>query len=660
MMTGTTPPSEPSTRRVLSIGAVAHRPCAVEDFALAVEDELERLGIGVDRAWIDRAGRVAPGATLAALVRWPGRATASDLRPILHYTPGSFGRKGLPGPLVLLPLLLRRRHRRAVVFLHELAMPWGRHGWRGVVWGAWHRIALLALVSGADRVLVTTDHRKRWFEQRRWLPSRPVGLVPLVPTVSPTTAPDRAAGQAADTRWVVGTLSWARAAAVAGPVCARLGSIGRDRGIELHLLGAPGAGTGPARQWADAAAAAGLDLRFTGVHPAATISADLQALDLYLHLDPAGPAARKTSLLNAFAHGLPVVALDGPERDVGLTGSLALTDLTNLARDVGRLLDDPVARAELGQTAARYHQVHHAPESAAQALLDAVERPSGGGGRPPALAAPGPAEVVRRRVRDVGRLATAPARALPDFLVLGTQKGGTTSLFAYLADHPQVIAPTAKELHHFDYRYHRGSIWYRSRFPLRASLRHREGGGRTGEASPSYLFHPDVPGRVAADLPDARLVVLLRDPVERAHSHWRHQVRLGVEQLAFADAVEAEAERLSAPDADVGLFSPLREFSYVHRGRYGEQLARWIDAVGRERLLVLRSDDLFTRPGPTYAAVLRFLDLDEGHRPDFVVHNPGTGGGPVAAETDAYIRSLLAVDDRLLASLTGISFAATC
>ena len=104
-------------------------------------------------------------------------------------------------------------------------------------------------------------------------------------------------------------------------------------------------------------------------------------------------------------------------------------------------------------------------------------------------------------------------RRLPDFLIIGAQKCGTSSMFAYLNQHPQMKLPDVKEIHFFDLNYSNGLDWYTSHFPP-ASLSHRM---VTGEASPYYLFHPHVPERVRLHCPDVKLVVMLRNPVDRAY-----------------------------------------------------------------------------------------------------------------------------------------------
>jgi hypothetical protein len=216
----------------------------------------------------------------------------------------------------------------------------------------------------------------------------------------------------------------------------------------------------------------------------------------------------------------------------------------------------------------------------------------------------------------------------PDFIIIGTQRGGTTSLYRYLVAHPDVVAPLTKEIHYFSTFYHRGPGWYRGHFSERATHQ------RTFEASPYYLAQPAVPQRVAADLPETRFVALLRDPVERAYSHYRHNVALGLERLSFADAIEAERDRLAAAaparsrawTEDVG-----RRYSYVTRGLYAEQLRRWYAHVDPERILVLRSEDLYEQPAATYARVVDFVGLRplaETETVSFDVHNHWRSSAP--------------------------------
>ena len=246
----------------------------------------------------------------------------------------------------------------------------------------------------------------------------------------------------------------------------------------------------------------------------------------------------------------------------------------------------------------------------------------------PAL--PQPArKVLRGGYRAYGS-ATAGLRPLPDFLILGAQKAGTTALYAYLRWHPEITGPSFKEVSFFDRHYAKGERWYRAHMPVRRR-------SLVGEASPSYLFHPLAPERVAGMLPGARLIALLRNPVDRAFSHYQHEVALGREPLSFEDAVDREDERMQGELErmlrDPSYFSlAWWNYTYVARGRYAEQLERWFAAFPREQLLVLFTEELSADTAATYRRVLDFLgvtarDLESYPRifdRDYADMNPGT------------------------------------
>jgi hypothetical protein len=228
---------------------------------------------------------------------------------------------------------------------------------------------------------------------------------------------------------------------------------------------------------------------------------------------------------------------------------------------------------------------------------------------------PGPVRrVVRTTIWTYGR-ATSRWRPLPDFIVVGAQKAGTTALYAYLRWHPGITGPSWKEVSFFDRHWWRGESWYRGQFPLRAGAR------LVGEASPSYLFHPLAPERARSLVPAAKLIALVRNPVDRAYSQYQHEVALGREPLSFEDALAAEEERTRG-ETDRLLADP-RAFSrawwdhtYAARGRYAEQLERWLAVYPREQLLVVSTEELGEKPAETYAAILAFLgaaphDLEE-------------------------------------------------
>ncbi|MBI4816027.1 MAG: sulfotransferase domain-containing protein [Deltaproteobacteria bacterium] len=245
----------------------------------------------------------------------------------------------------------------------------------------------------------------------------------------------------------------------------------------------------------------------------------------------------------------------------------------------------------------------------------------------------GMARQLSRRMERAERLATANVRVLPDFLVLGAMKAGTTSLFQWLEEHPSVAEAEVKEPHYFTLYWDKGERWYRAHFPTEVEMGARRvvrGRVLTGEATPYTLFHPLAPERVRRTVPTAKLIALLRDPVTRAWSHYRHERRHGREPLGFLEAIEAEPSRLSGEEDRI-LRDPRyvsdahQRHSYVARGRYAEQLARWFRWFGPGQVLCVRSEDLFEEPARVWRQVLDFLELP--HEPIKSATNRGAGGG---------------------------------
>jgi hypothetical protein len=216
-----------------------------------------------------------------------------------------------------------------------------------------------------------------------------------------------------------------------------------------------------------------------------------------------------------------------------------------------------------------------------------------------------------RRLRARYRALSGGRRGLPSVLIIGAQKAGTTSLFNYLAAHPDVLPPSDKEIHYFDLHFDRGERWYRGHFPYQRQLREA---ALTMDASPYYLVHPQAPGRAAALLPEVKLIALLRNPVDRALSHYAHEARGGREALSFAEAIDREAERTAGEEERLrttpGYYSHNHHrYTYTRRGLYLEQLRRWTQHYPRSQLLVLQSEWLFRDPGAATQAVQEFVGL---------------------------------------------------
>lgn len=236
---------------------------------------------------------------------------------------------------------------------------------------------------------------------------------------------------------------------------------------------------------------------------------------------------------------------------------------------------------------------------------------------------------------------------LPTFVILGAQKCGTTTLSATFRHHPQIHVSRRKELHFFDRPKNADLNWYAEQFrPRPAHL-------AWGEATPSYIFLDSARRRIAEALPDARFIVMLRDPAKRAHSHFWHNHRLGVETTSsFEEALDLEAERLEGATR-----VQRTRYSYVARGRYVEQLQAMVELVGRDRLHVMLLEDLVTDRATTLQKVFEFLGVDPGPANDLpaqhVVPKSGKKGisdsySPMAPNTRARLVEELAPSTRSL------------
>jgi len=191
---------------------------------------------------------------------------------------------------------------------------------------------------------------------------------------------------------------------------------------------------------------------------------------------------------------------------------------------------------------------------------------------------------------------------LPTFLIAGAQKSGTTSMHLFLRAHSAVFIPQRpQELHFFDLdaNYRRGLGWYAAHFvaagPAHAAL---------GQTSPLYIYSPQAPARIAAALPNVKLIFILRNPLTRAYSHYWHEFKKGYEPLPFPLAIEREPERLAQGPA------ARRHFSYVDRGRYAGQLARYRHYFSREQMLILLNENLRQDPVSTIDVCCSFLEIE--------------------------------------------------
>lgn len=252
---------------------------------------------------------------------------------------------------------------------------------------------------------------------------------------------------------------------------------------------------------------------------------------------------------------------------------------------------------------------------------------------------------------------------MPDFLLVGAQRAGTTALHRALSAHPATVIPAFhKGVNYFDVGYAHGPRWYRGHFPVRALAERKtagvEGGPRAFESSGYYMFHPCAAERIHNDLPDVKLLVTLRDPVERAYSQHKHEVMRGFETVtSFEEALELEASRLDG-EADKMRANPAyesfshRHHSYVTKGQYVEQVRPLLNLFGRDRVFVVDSETFGAEPGATFDEILAFLGLPAWRPAEFGRWN-ARPREPMAETTHARLEKHFAPYDAALAELLG-------
>lgn len=220
----------------------------------------------------------------------------------------------------------------------------------------------------------------------------------------------------------------------------------------------------------------------------------------------------------------------------------------------------------------------------------------------------------------------------PSFLIIGAQKCGTTSLYYNLLQHPCISPAGKKEIHFFDENYEKGLDWYRSFFPPVGLFE----GVITGEASPRYFYLPHVPGRVRDTFQGIKLILILRNPVDRAYSQYQHNFRNhGLTEpfeTALVTAGQLDKERTGFPISDPAFSKKYRQFSFLARGIYIRQLEHWLCYFPIEQFLVLKSEDFFSSPGRIMNNLFAFLGLEpytinefaRKNRYDYPPMNPAT------------------------------------
>ena len=218
---------------------------------------------------------------------------------------------------------------------------------------------------------------------------------------------------------------------------------------------------------------------------------------------------------------------------------------------------------------------------------------------------------------------------LPDFLIIGFVKCGTTSLYQYLIQHPDVFSAKGKEIDYFDRLYQRGLNWYRVGFPFKPQKSFVKNilkkNFLTGEATPRYIEHAHALDRIKKTIPNAKFIVLLRNPIDRAFSHYNMNMTSEYEYLTFEDALKHEEKRIH------GRYEKMQRvenyyswdhdlYGYLKHGIYVKYLKRWMDVFPREQFLILQTEEFKKNTSVVYNKALQFLNLTKYDLKEYPMH----------------------------------------
>lgn len=252
---------------------------------------------------------------------------------------------------------------------------------------------------------------------------------------------------------------------------------------------------------------------------------------------------------------------------------------------------------------------------------------------------------------------------LPNFYIIGTAKGGTSSLFDYLIQHPDVISPIGKELHFFEELYKRGSNWYKVCFPTKIQRLFKKN-FITGEATPRYIDHPQVPKRINNLTPNAKFIVMLRNPIDRAFSHYSMIINgksSSLEPLPFEDAILKESERIKGEFEKMESESTYSSdkywaYAYQDRGLYAKKLKRWMKIFSPEKFFIIQSEEFFRNPDVIYNQTLKFLGLRHYNLSNYEPVKVGKYKSQLKSETREFLSAYFKPYNEELFQLIGRRF----
>ncbi|NER07976.1 MAG: tetratricopeptide repeat protein, partial [Okeania sp. SIO3C4] len=237
----------------------------------------------------------------------------------------------------------------------------------------------------------------------------------------------------------------------------------------------------------------------------------------------------------------------------------------------------------------------------------------------------------------------------PNFIIIGVHKGGTTSLYSYLIQHPQIVPPIKKEMDFWSWKFNESINWYLAHFPAISKGKNF----LTGEASPSYFDYPNAARRIFQFFPKIKLIILLRNPVDRTISQYYQWLRLNWENRSFEEAIQLDLERLTKAPEKVNYW--MKELNYLARGVYVEFFKEWMSLFPREQFLILKSEDFYAYPEVTMGKVLKFLDLPEYQLSEYKNYNMGNYS-PIDSSIRRSLNDYFQIHNQRLEKYLGMKF----
>ena len=212
---------------------------------------------------------------------------------------------------------------------------------------------------------------------------------------------------------------------------------------------------------------------------------------------------------------------------------------------------------------------------------------------------------------------TASTRVLPDFIIMGTVRSGTTSLYYNICEHPSVLPAAYDEIGFFDSNYHLGIKWYQSMFPKQKEMQEikkNTGFSITGEDTPFYFWKKEAIDRIFQCLPNVKIIAIFRNPVDRAYSNYNLGLRMNTEKSTFEETIDEEIEFL---ENNSFRDSIERRRSYVTKGIYEKQIKSWFDVFPRKQIHILSTEEMQQNPQDELLKIFKFLEI-----PEYIIKNP--------------------------------------